>query len=307
MVSEAKLDFAYKYPFSQEAKEVVAELKVESVDPHYLQEGIAQIKSALKEGKILRERVMGISELKYKYIMGYVYARMLVSALGDGYSISRFASAEAELAGELLATDTVELTKIANELGLSVRKEDGSFAIAFEQFVSVPKKDGSMMLINQNLSNGVVSVDEFQLRKLVQGAIEKEIRSRLPIERRSLPKEILDAAKELAPQGQRVALKSRPGSYSWIEKLLETPIADVRHRSVNLIFAPYLVNVKGLDVESATKQIVDYIEKCKAINPNTKINESYIKYQCAYAKKKGMRPLSMVRAKDLLREVAEFG
>jgi hypothetical protein len=31
---------------------------------------------------------------------------------------------------------------------------------------------------------------------------------------------------------------------SWIEKLLETPIDDYRKNAVNLILAPYLINVK---------------------------------------------------------------
>jgi hypothetical protein len=306
MLSETKLDFAYKYPFSQEAKEVVASLNVSSVDPRYLQEGLAQLKSALKDGKIMHDKVRGITEVKYKYIMGYVYARMLVSAIDDRSSIFKFANAEANAAMEFLGRDSAELLKIANELGMKVKKEDGDFAIGFEQFVSLPKKDSTLRLINQRLSQGTVHISELQLRNLVGSAIEKEISSRLPIDRRNLPKEVVDAAKELKPQEHKVALGSKAGAYAWIEKLLANPIADVRHRSVNLIFAPYLVNVKGLDEDAATKTIVDYIERCKQINPNTKINERYIRYQCAYAKRKGMRPLSLTRARELLREVAEF-
>lgn len=306
MISESKLDFAYKYPFSQEAKEVVSNLNVSSVDLRYLEEGLAQLRSALKEGKIAHDKVRGITEVKYRYIMGYVYARMLVSAIDDKPSISKFAAAEADAAMEFLGRDTAELLKVANELGMKVRKEDEDFAISFEQFVSLPKKDSTMRLINQRLSQGVVHVNELQFRNLVGSAIEKEISNRLPIDRRNLPGEVVEAAKELKPQERKVALSSRAGAYAWIEKLLANPIADVRHRAVNLIFAPYLVNVKGLDEECATKLIVDYIERCKQLNPNTRINEKYIRYQCSYAKRKGMRPLSLTRAKEMLSEVAEF-
>jgi hypothetical protein len=75
---------------------------------------------------------------------------------------------------------------------------------------------------------------------------------------------------------------------------------------VNLILAPYLVNTKGIDVEQAAKIIIEYIDRCRAIDPNTKINERYIEYQCDYAKKKGLRPLSLSRAKELLGEQINF-
>ncbi|MDE1854992.1 MAG: DNA primase noncatalytic subunit PriX [Candidatus Micrarchaeota archaeon] len=301
-----KLDFAYRYPFSQEAREVVAGLNVTAVDRNYLQEGISQITSVLKTGRIAHERTRGITEVKLRYIMGYAYARMLVSAMGDGYSISRFAAAEAEAASEFLAFSVDDMIKIGNEFGLGVKRDKDTFVVGFESFVSVPKRNAELKLINQRLAGGKVTIDVRELLALVKGSIEKGVSEGLPIDRKIIPKEVAEAAKLLKPQEKKIALVSRAGSYSWIEKLLATPIADVRHRSVNLIFAPYLVNVKGLDEESAARTIIDYIERCKKINPNTKINESYIKYQCKYAKNKGLRPLSMTKARELLKEVAEF-
>lgn len=305
-MQQNKLDFAYKYPFSQEAKEVVGEQNATSVDRNYLQEGISQIFGAQKTGRIVHERTRSITEVKLRYIMGYVYARMLVSAIGDTYSIARFASAEADAAAEFLALNVDDMVRIGNEFGLGIKREKENFVVGFEAFVSVPKKNPEMELINQRLSEGMVRVDVRQLLALVKGSIERGVSEGLPIDKKSLPKEVVEAAKTLKPQERKISLSARAGSYAWIEKLLSTPIADVRHRSVNLIFAPYLVNVKGLDEENAAKIIIDYIERCKMINPNTRINESYIRYQCKYAKNKGMRPLSLVKARELLKEVAEF-
>jgi hypothetical protein len=61
-----------------------------------------------------------------------------------------------------------------------------------------------------------------------------------------------------------------------------------------------------MTVEQATKAVMEYMERCKAVNPNTKINERYIAYQCDYAKKRGLKPLSFERAKDLLSDVMEL-
>ena len=95
-------------------------------------------------------------------------------------------------------------------------------------------------------------------------------------------------------------------TFRWIERLLQTPIPDVRHRTVNLILAPYLVNVRNMSPEEAFKVINDYIERCKKVNPDTKIGEQYIRYQCNYAKKRGMRPLALQKAKELLGGLVEL-
>ena len=305
-MQEPKLDFAYKYPFSNEAKDVVAGMKATGIEKAYLQEGVAQITSALKNGRITHERTRGITEVKVRYVMGYVYARMLVSAIGDAYSISRFAAAEADASSEFLALSIDDMVKLGNEFGLGIKRDKESFIVGFGAFVSVPKRMKEMTLINQRLTGGDVTIDVRQMLALVKGAIERAVGAGLPIEKSALPREVIEAAKGLRPQESKAVLGTRAGSYAWIEKLLASPIADVRHRSVNLIFAPYLVNVKGMDEEGAAKVIIDYIERCKAINPNTRINESYIRYQCKYAKSKGMRPLSLTKARDLLKEVAEF-
>jgi hypothetical protein len=240
-------------------------------------------------------------------VLGYVYARMLVSAIGDAYSISRFAAAEADAATFFLAFDTPDtMIKISEEIGLGLVKEGDCFSISFEKFVSIPKKEETLKLVNQKITSGKVTLDVLVAQKFLGYAIEKEIASRLPIEKKQLPKEVIEAAKGLKPQEQRIVLGAGKGTYAWIEKLMATPITDVRHRTVNLILAPYLTNIKGLDEDSAARVIIEYIERCKKVNPNTKINETYIKYQCKYAKTKGLRPMSLVRAKELLKGVADF-
>jgi DNA primase large subunit len=259
-MQESKLDFAYKYPFSQEAKEVVADLHATAINQQQLREGVSRLKGALKEGNVAHANVKGLSEVKYSYIMGYVYARMLVSALGDAYAIRQFAAAEAKTAADILSRDTTDnLVKVANELQLGVRKENGDFAIDFEKFVLVPSVDNELKLVNQRLRNGVVYVEQPRLLKLVGRAIEKEISSKLPIDKRELPREVMEAARGIRPQEQKIMAAGGKGTYGWIEKLLQTPIPDVRHRTVNLVLAPYLVNVKNMDVEEAAKIINEYI------------------------------------------------
>jgi hypothetical protein len=302
-----KLDFAYRYPFSQEAKELIAEMGSGSTDGRYAMAGLLRVNEAISKSRIEFVRTE-LTELKYTYLMSYVYARMLVSATGDRYAIARYASAEANRAADALSVDSAEsLAKVAGQLGIGIKEKDGVYLMRFEEFAAIRRGGDALALANQQIEGGMVYMSKERTVKLLGYAIEREIGRRLPIERKALPKEIADMAKGIRLEEKRVVLGENAGSYAWIDKLLTTPIPDVRHRTVNLILAPYLMNVRKLDEDAAVKVIVEYIDRCKALNPNTKINETYIRYQCHYSKAKGMRPLSASRARELLAEMIEFG
>lgn len=117
---------------------------------------------------------------------------------------------------------------------------------------------------------------------------------------------MLEYSKSIKIPAPKVQIRKGAGNIMWIDRLLATPIPDARHRTVNLILAPYLVNIKGLPVEKAIETISNYIALCKTINPDTKITDRYIKYQCEYAKAHGLKPLSLARAKTELGSGIDF-
>ena len=53
----------------------------------------------------------------------------------------------------------------------------------------------------------------------------------------------------------------RGNTISWIEKLLQTPIDDYRKTTVNLILAPYLINIKKVSYEDALNIIDKWLSK----------------------------------------------
>src|SRR4051812_3473402 len=59
----------------------------------------------------------------------------------------------------------------------------------------------------------------------------------------------------------------RGNTIPWIEKLLETPIDDYRKNAVNLILAPYLINIKKLPYDAALyhQQLVKQMWKINII------------------------------------------
>jgi len=307
------LDFAYKYPFSSEAKELVGRQRNE-ISMKYLESGSGHLESALNSG--LDYSRINIGSVKLDYLMAYLYSRMMLSAVRRKDLIMSYAAAEAERSTDaMLESESEDMLKIAAQLGLGVNgafdlKKSNSaeeFTISFIEYVNNMPREPDFELVNQKLSSGIIRLGKARMAKVIGQAMLKEILKGLPIKATELPKQVIDFSKTLKLKTVSIEQsKKGSGREDWIEKLLETPIADVRHRTVNLILAPYLVNTKGLDVEQASKKIIEYIEKCKQIDPSTKINDRYIEYQCNYSKRKGLRPLSLDRAKDLLGAQIDF-
>ncbi|MDE1856399.1 MAG: DNA primase noncatalytic subunit PriX, partial [Candidatus Micrarchaeota archaeon] len=269
-IDEAKLEFAYKYPFSSQAKEVIGSIVSEKIEQKYLNAGLVRVKQAFEDSAIPFTKAIG-SEMKLTYLVSYVYARMLVSAVApspaNSFLVGRYAIAEAKRVGEALGEDTMQnLQKLAKELGVNFNTETDGFSLPFYEYLNVePRTNREYALIHQQIKQGIVYLPKNKLVRIIEEAAKRNIMKGLPIEPRMLPKEIIDAAKKIAvPKPKISALAAGGGKgYEWIEKLLQVPLPDFRHRAVNLILAPYFANVKNLEIDQAVSAIMEYIEKCK--------------------------------------------
>ena len=104
--------------------------------------------------------------------------------------------------------------------------------------------------------------------------------------------------------------KTQPGSQNtfrgnsilWIEKLLQTPIDDYRKNSVNLILAPYLVNIKKLSYDTALNIINDWLTKCGKLRQLDQNFDYTVRYALKYSRKNGQRPLKLdtLKSKNLM-------
>ncbi len=299
------LDFAYRYPFSKEAKAVIAGAGG-SLDEKLVNAGRIRVEEDLNSDSISFRNTM-MQDVKRTHILSYVYSRMMISAINNKVHLERYVRAEARRAyGALEEESLPNLLKLIGELGLEIGYSDERFMVKFPVFLSLSSGAGGLELVSQALDRGIVYLRKEDALKLAESAVAKEIGKNLPIPASELPKRIVEESRKVKLPKLSIKVEIREGSYRWIEKLLANPISDVRHRTVNLILAPYLTNVKGMGEDEATAIILEYIEKCKQINPDTKINSSYVKYQCKYAKSKGMKPLSLEKARDMYRGVLDL-
>ncbi len=88
--------------------------------------------------------------------------------------------------------------------------------------------------------------------------------------------------------------------YEWIEeKILENPFEDCRKIIVDLILAPYLINIKKLSYQESYQIIREWLDRCDSLNKldNARNFESRICYALKTAENKGIGPMSQEKIK----------
>jgi hypothetical protein len=93
------------------------------------------------------------------------------------------------------------------------------------------------------------------------------------------------------------AANSIPKSYQWIEnKLLQTAIPDHRKHTVELLLAPYLINIKRLQVGETYSIIKYWILKCNALTrlePSLEYFDNKIKTAINNSLQNGIPPIKI--------------
>ena len=301
------IDFAYKYPFSDEAKKIIGNEQIDPSNIKYLDLGKIRVEEALGNGTGAYQNIE-YEPIKKDFIISYVFARIIVSALRSRHFIEDYANAEARRCIDAMGGESSEkIIKLSQEVGINASLELHSgqefFSIKFTDLL----KSSSLNLVNLKLHNGKVFLERYVFLKFFEGPVQKAIKKNLPIRQADIPAQAFKIARQIKVRPPETKEeKAAPGQYAWIEKLLRIPIPDVRHRIVNLILAPYFVTVRKFSEEKAFTLISEYIERCKELEGNTKINDAYIRYQCRYAKEKKMRPLAFEKSKDLLKDVIDL-
>jgi hypothetical protein len=83
--------------------------------------------------------------------------------------------------------------------------------------------------------------------------------------RRWLINEKIQQRRLLNSKTERVQTTTHSATIWWIEKLLETPLADYRKFAVWRILAPYLINIRKYSVDEASSVIKNWLDKCRSL------------------------------------------
>jgi len=157
------------------------------------------------------------------------------------------------------------------------------------------------------VSKGVVFVPNHVLPALA-GAVAYSLAVKgLPIPLDRIPESIRKWAKQAVPKVSLPRGSGQSGRWGFIESILKlSGIPDGRKRIVLYWIMPYLITVKGLDVDTAVSIAKEWAERQGA-----KILESWLRSDAENVKRKGLHPWSPQKVRavspDVFRMLQEMG
>jgi Primase X len=292
-------DLELRYPFAPRSRKFFESIPVE--EGLTSREVIAQTESRLL-GSLGRARYEpSMSELVE---FSSFFAAALVASQ-DAVLASRFSKKEAERAKEFFLREepkakVVVMTECFGAKFKDVGQEDGrtGYSLPFEGYLSLVSKyelakNPRWRLTRQALENGIVGVSDNLLNDLFAdcalAAIAEGVRN---LRRGLLPKQLVGVKAAVIQYVPSPKPRTNKG-YLYVEDLLAHPVADGRHRLTWLVLAPYLVNVKKLDDETAIEKIRAFV----AAAGETSAMRRFIEYNVRRARRNGLLPPAFSRLK----------
>ena len=104
-----------------------------------------------------------------------------------------------------------------------------------------------------------------------------------------------DARRKRRKRGVKVPIPSPPPSskYRYIERLLENPVLNGRHRLLWLVVAPYLVTVKRLPLDDVRRIALDFFLSCSELKDLSGNFERLIDYHLNRCRNLNLYPPSL--------------
>jgi hypothetical protein len=285
-------DLELRYPFAPRSRKFFESVPVE--DGLASREVVGQTESRLLSALGRARYEPHISELVE---FSSFFAAALVASQ-DPVLTSRFSKKEAERAKEFFLREEpkAKVEIMAECFGAApslVAVEDGraSYSMPVEGYLSLAARyelarDPKWKLARQELDRGTVYMGDNRLNDLfgdsALGAIADGVRN---LRRGVFPKQLVGVRDEVVQYVPSPKPKTNKG-YLYVEDLLAHPVSDGRHRLVWLVLAPYLVNVKKLDDETAIEKIRAFV----AAAGETSAMRRFVEYNVRRARRNGLLP-----------------
>jgi len=285
-------DLELRYPFAPRSREFFESVPVE--------EGLA---SREVVGQTESRLLNSIGRSKYEPHMSELvefssfFAAALVASQ-DPVLTSKFSKKEAERAKEFFVREDprakVEIMAECFGAAISLAQttdERATYSMPFEGYLSLVSKhelarNPKWKLARQELDRGTVYVGDNMLNDLfgdaALAAIADGVRN---LRKGPFPRQLVGVREEVIQYVPSPKPRTNKG-YLYVEELLAHPVSDGRHRLVWLVLAPYLVNVKKLDDETAIEKIRAFV----AAAGETSAMRRFVEYNVRRARRNGLLP-----------------
>ena len=179
-----------RYPFVRGASEFVKRSKVEleellshSAFSQARMRGKKRVLDAIDKASI-DDNSMVTEEDRLQEVLSYPMARILVSCVGDGFLIRRYALAEAKTAYDRMQTERVEtLMELAEELGVEATLVDEVPRMHFTDFLRFTSglRSKEWKLVNTEVKDGMVALPKVKFARVLEQALHDKIEDELPL------------------------------------------------------------------------------------------------------------------------------
>jgi len=90
---------------------------------------------------------------------------------------------------------------------------------------------------------------------------------------------------------------------NWIDILLDTPVPDGRHRLIEHVLAPYLINMRNLELGKAKQIVEEWVERCETYGPARGNINAFVERACSNTQKFKRKPKDLSWFKNNHRKV----
>jgi DNA primase large subunit len=228
MIPISQLQFARKYPFTQQAKQAVKQLSpsMEELDPNSFETALQLVRaSAIRNQRQRRsfvEQHFSRKDLSYEEflandVLAFPLSKIFISYIANDSLYDRFSSLIADLTFEYLVNEKDRLRAFLDlvndlKLNVTVKTEDDQsiILIPLTEYLSIPVRDAQLHLVNQSVESGLVLVDLNASFRWLAEVVHHTIRTSLPVPLKGLP-EIVEKysakALEVFQQAQKQEFK----------------------------------------------------------------------------------------------------
>ncbi|QQR92585.1 MAG: hypothetical protein IPJ89_05570 [Candidatus Iainarchaeum archaeon] len=273
VVPIAQLQYARRYPFSQQGKNTIKQL---APNMEQLSEGVFQRASELVVAALtlsgkqqqafisnhLKQRELSYEEFLVQDVIAFPIAKILLSFQRQTQGNERFAGLMGDLTFEYLVNEKEKLTNFLDlaqglKLRVDLRQEDHiqKIAIPLTQYISFPLRDAQLHLVNQRVERGFIILDINAACRWLAEVAHAQILASLPVDTKGLPPLFEEKASLLQQQLRDIQATQAKAAVMGIVNLQAFPpcmdkLYSELHAGVNLPhmarfdLATFLVNIE---------------------------------------------------------------
>ncbi len=210
-----QLQYARRYPFSQQGKNVLKQL---APNMEQLNEGVflrafeLAIVALTSNGKQqqafisshLKQRELSYEEFLVQDVIAFPIAKILLSFQRNPSAFERFAGLMGDLTFEYLVNEKEKLSNFLDlaqglKLRVDLRQEEHLqwIAIPLTQYIAFPLRDAQLHLVNQRVDKGFIILDINAACRWLAEVAHAQILASLPVDTKGLPSVFEEKASQL--------------------------------------------------------------------------------------------------------------